>query len=81
MTNKNDNKIKIFSDNKWIYKNKDETINDLMDGKYFILDTYYETNVKSYNNYEKFRNFFDIQDKVTIDNLKKECELVLLNNR
>jgi hypothetical protein len=81
LTNKNDNKIKIFSDNKWIYKNKDETINDLMDGKYFILDTYYENNVKSYNNYDKFRSFFDIQDKVTINNLKKECELVLLNNR
>ena len=81
LTNKNDNKIKIFSDNKWIYKNKDETINDLMDGKYFILDNYYENNVKSYNNYDKFRSFFDIQDKVTIDNLKKDCELVLLNNR
>ena len=80
LTNKNDNKIKIFSDNKWIYKNKDETINDLMDGKYFILDTYYENNVKSYK-YDKFRNFFDVQDKATIDNLKKECELVLLNNR
>ena len=80
LTNKNDNKIKIFTGSKWIYKNKDETINDLMDGKYFILDTYYENNVKSYN-YDKFRNFFDVQDKVTIDNLKKECELVLLNNR
>ena len=33
-----DNKIKIVCDNKWIYKDKEETINDLVDGKYYILD-------------------------------------------
>ena len=38
-TNKKDNKIKVFSENKWIYKDKDETLNDLIDGKYFILDS------------------------------------------
>jgi hypothetical protein len=81
LTNKNDNKVKVFSDNKWVYKNKDETINDLMDGKYFILDSYYENNMQSVNNYNKFRTFFDVQDKVLVDSLKKECELVLLNNR
>ena len=31
--------------------------------------------------YEKFRNFFDENDKILHDQLKKECELVLLNNR
>ena len=81
LTNKNDNKVKVFSDNKWVYKNKEETINDLMDGKYFILDTYYENNMQSVNNYNKFRSFFDVHDKVLVDTLKKECELVLLNNR
>jgi len=81
LTNKNDNKVKIFSNNKWIYKNKEETINDLMDGKYFILDSYYDTNNESVNNYEKFRKFYDESDKMLVDTLKKECELVLLNNR
>jgi hypothetical protein len=92
LTNKNDNKIKIFSDNKWVYKNKDETINELMDGKYFILDSFYETcgdkdedisqnNINTINKYDKFRTFYDEQDKILLDNLKKECELVLLNNR
>ena len=31
--------------------------------------------------YEKFRKFYDEGDKELIETLKKECELVLLNNR
>ena len=87
LTNKKENKIKIFSGNKWIYKNKDETINYLIDGKYFILDSHYDTfnykktQVINTNRYEKFRNKYDHQDKDLIELLKKECELVLLNNR
>ena len=83
LSNKRDNKIRIFTGDKWIYKNKDETINDLMDGKYFILDSFYQNNtdLNSKQSYEKFRSFYDEQDKEVIDKLKKECELVLLNNR
>ena len=87
-TNKKDNKIKVFSENKWIYKDKDETLNDLIDGKYFILDSHYETDMDDCNmtvtnksSYKQFRNFFDDKDKELHDQLKKECELVLLNNR
>ena len=76
----------IFSGSKWVYKDKNDTINDLLDGKYFILDTHYEEvcdNMKMENKsiYEKFRSFFDEQDKTLRDQLKKECELTLLNNR
>ena len=86
LTNKKENKIKIFSGNKWIYKNKDETINYLIDGKYFILDSHYDNvnfnnKIINTNRYEKFRNKYDHQDKDLIELLKKECELVLLNNR
>ena len=88
LTNKKDNKIKIFSNNKWIYKDKESTINDLVDGKYFILDTHYESIDKNKElngehkiNYEKFRTFFDEKDKKLHDDLKRECEIVLLNNR
>ena len=86
LANKNDNKIKIFNGIKWIYKNKEETINDLVDGKYFILDSYYETvcdqltnNRK--NSYEQFRIDFDEHNDKLIKNLKDQCELLLLNNR
>ena len=85
-TNKKDNKIKIFRGNKWIYRDKDETINDLIDGKYFILDSHYDDanenlNITNKSSYEQFRTFFDNEDKDLHDQLKKECELVLLNNR
>ena len=85
-TNKKENKIKVYSGDKWVYKDKDEIINDLIDGKYFILDNHYNIvceNMKMTNKttYEKFRTFFDENDKILHDQLKKECELVLLNNR
>lgn len=89
-TNKRDNKIKIFSNDKWIHKSKDETIHDLMDGKYFILDAHYSnlidnedenSNVSLCDFYEKFRKLFDERDNELIEQQKKECELILLNNR
>ena len=85
-TNKRENKIKVYSGDKWIYKDKDEIIYDLIDGKYFILDNHYDSVVESLNmttktTYEKFRTFFDENDKILHDQLKKECEFVLLNNR
>jgi len=93
-TNKRDNKIKVFSNDKWVHKSKDETIHDLMDGKYFILDTHYSnviennnqdgTNSKTLNIldfYEKFRQLFDERDNKLMEDQMKECELVLLNNR
>ena len=88
LTNKKENTIKVFQNNKWIYKNKEETINDLVDGKYMILDNFYEvleTNQEltdyTKGTYLNFRDHLDNQTKEVIDKLKKECELVLLNNR
>ena len=86
LTNKKENKVKIFTGNKWIYKNKEETINDLMAGKYFILDNFYHSKTVNLNNmqqtnYVNFKEYFDDGDKELIENLKKECELILLNNR
>ena len=86
ITNSRDNKIKVFKDDKWIYKSKEETINDLMDGKYFILDAHYENICNNLNEtfqsrYETFRSYFDERDKNMCEQLKKECELILLNNR
>ena len=41
-----DNKYKL-KNIRIIYKNKDEVIHDLVDGKYFILDTYYDNSCKN----------------------------------
>jgi len=86
LTNSRDNKMKVFTGDKWVYKNKDEIIHDLMDGKYFIMDTHYESMCEDLNDinqsrYETFRDFFDDREKKMYEQQKKECELVLLNNR
>ena len=86
LTNKKENKIKIhIGSGKWIYRDKDETINDLVDGKYFLLDMHYSNNPNLTENqkcqYEKFQTFYDDKDKELFERLRKECELVLLNNR
>jgi hypothetical protein len=88
LTNKKDNKIMVFKNNKWVYCSKDETINDLVDGKYFILDNHYQQmeNTDSFSEdtkttYEKFKSYFDEGDKKLVEQIKKDCELILLNNR
>ena len=85
MPNKKDNKVKIFSGDKWIYKNKNDTMNDLIDGKYFIMDTHYSnicnSSEKNFNLFKKFQELFDERNKILLEAQKKECELMLLNNR
>jgi len=92
LTNSRDNKLKVYKNNKWVYKDKTETLNDLVDSKYFILDTHFETfqenepeignlNDFQFNNYKKFRDLIDTGDKNLFENIKKDCELLLLNNR
>ena len=94
LTNSRDNKLKIYKNNKWIYRDKNETLNDLDDSKYFILDTHFETTQESddnsqidelnefqHDNYKKFKDLIDTSDKSVIENIKKECEFILLNNR
>jgi hypothetical protein len=78
-----ENKIKIFSNNKWIYRKKDDVLNDLIDGKYFMIDTHYETICNKIKNkrYEKFRTKYDKGDKSIIEQIKSESELAILNNR
>ena len=61
-------------------------INDLIDGKYFIMDTYYDDNLEvlknsDISNFIKFKKIFDNSDKDLIENIKSECEMVILNNR
>ena len=38
LPNKKENLVKVYEGNKWVYKNKNETITDLVDSKYTIID-------------------------------------------
>ena len=86
ITNSRDNKLKIFKNNKWVFQDKSKTLNDLVDNNYFMLDNYFETTMLQLNthqqeNYKKFRTLVNTGDKALIENIKRDCELLLLNNR
>ena len=86
ITNKKDKHIHIFANNKWEYHMKDDIINDIVDGKYFILDNHFdsledvELNKIQRNRYSDFRDKYDSSDDLLMKKLKRQCELILLNN-
>ena len=86
--NKKDKFVKIFKNNKWEYQDKDSAIDRLVDDKYTVIDSHYEYADQTHvigdevkTNYLQFKKFYDDGDKEFIEKLKKECEMVLLNNR
>ena len=86
LPNKNDSLVKVYKNNKWIYKDKNETILDLMNNNYFIIDTHYDNVVNNLSNiiksrYSSFKEYYDEEDTNVMKSLKKDCFLVLLNNR
>ena len=88
LPNKKENLLKVFQDNKWVYRDKSETISDLVDSKYIMIDQHYDKventpqiTAQVDSNYKKFRKFYDDGDEEMIDKLKRDCELVFLNNR
>jgi hypothetical protein len=87
LVNKSDGYVKVYNNNKWHFRDKNETIRDLVDGKYCILDEHYEStqgeglNKFQDNNYNSFRNKMDSNDKELHNQMKKQCELTILNNR
>jgi hypothetical protein len=85
--NKKEGYVSIFQDDKWHYRDKDETIRDLVDGKYYILDSHYDkTNGKGLTDiqrkhYEEFRDKFDSNDKEIHKLMNKKCEMTILNSQ
>ena len=82
------NILKIKNGEKWQHKNKDLILYDMIDSKYLILDDHFDLIVNgeklsSHNkkNYIKFREQFDVGDKELFNNLKSDCELIMLNKR
>jgi len=84
--NKKENKLKVFKEGKWFYEDKTETINDLIDGKYNLIDVHYDEHMDKLNHikkhkYSKFRDAYDDNNKAVMNSLQTECEYILLNNR
>ena len=85
IVNKKDKYIKIFKDGKWIYRDKKETLEMLVDGKYFILDEHFNEIPDEYlsdiqrNRYLIFQNKYDSKDNELHKYLLDKTELFLLN--
>ena len=55
-------------------------------GKYYILDSHFERINSSLDseyktNFVKFKEYLNSEDKELCNKLKRDCEMVLLNNR
>ena len=85
IVNKKDKYIKIFKDGKWIYRDKKETLEMLVDGKYFILDEHFneipdeDLSDIERNRYLIFQNKYDSKDNELHKSLLDKTELFLLN--
>ena len=86
ITNKKDKFIKVFKDNKWVYENKKETIEDIVDRNYSILDNHYEElgkvelNDVEEENYKSFQDKYDKNNKELKSKIHEDAELAILNN-
>ena len=90
LPNKNDKKLKVYKDNRWIFKDKEDVINTLVSNNYGLLDNHFEqakmlglSNIDEYvkMNYIKFRKYYTEGDDELLEKIKEECEMVMLNNR
>jgi hypothetical protein len=85
IVNKKDKYIKIVENGKWVYKDKKETLEDLIDGKYYILDEHYneipwsELNELQRNRYKEFQTKYDSNDIDLHKKLMEKTEMTLLN--
>jgi hypothetical protein len=90
LPNKKENYVKVYEDNKWVFKDKKSTITKLVDDNYNILDDHYEDikdneekPIQPYaeKQYVNFRDLYNEGDKDLQNEIRVDCELVLLNNR
>ena len=78
--------VKVFSDNRWIYKDKKTTIKELIDKNLSYLDSYYSQTGYEHMNDNQNKRYIEFQDKLknsedrTPENVAKETELILLSH-
>ena len=82
LPNKKENILKVYHGDKWVYRNKNDTIRDLIDSKYLIIDNHFEEikgNVSGIvkRSYSKFRKYYDDGDEELVKDLKKDMPVIL----
>jgi hypothetical protein len=90
ISNKKEKYIKVYEKDKWVFKDKKSTITNLLDNNYNIIDDHYEDSKENDDTpmpphvekqYENFRELYNDGDKHLHNEIRVDCELVLLNNR
>ena len=86
LTNKKEKMIKIFKNNKWKYKNRDEIMDEIINTNYTRIDDYYiEKGKEKLNNrhndkYLEFQDKFEDQVEDLHKKIRAECEMILLSD-
>ena len=85
MLNKKDNKLQIIENGKWIYVDKDETLDMLLGDKNCKLDDYYERNKSKFTDtqvhrFNHFQEKIGESDKKVNQNIVKGTDLIFWNN-
>jgi hypothetical protein len=85
LTNKKEKMIKVFKDNKWRYKDKSETLDELIQINYGRLDDYFEKegnrmSVIHKSRYKNYQDKFDNQDINLMNMIMKDTEMIVLSD-
>ena len=86
LTNKKEKMIKIFKNNKWKYKSRDEIMDEIINTNYTRIDDYYvekgkDKMIESHSKrYEEFQEKFEEQEEDLHNKIKNDCEMILLSD-
>ena len=88
LPNLNKNILKIKKGEKWVHKNKDLILLDLIDSKYLMLDDHFNLIVNgeilskfTKDIYSKFRDKYDDGDKGLMSEIKENCNLIMMDHK
>jgi hypothetical protein len=87
LPNKKEPYVKVFENATWKFRDRKETVKDLVDANYNRLDEFYEKdgdNVLNDDQQARYKNFqekYDNYDPGILERVNKESELVLLNQQ
>ena len=86
LTNKKEKMIKIFANNKWKYKSKEEILDELINTNYTRMDDFYSEKGKDKltdnkkNNFNEFQDKFEGNEEKLYQKIKNDCEMILLSD-
>ena len=86
LTNKKEKMVKIYSNKRWKYKNRNEIMDELINTNYTRIDDYYNekgkeqlTNIRN-KTYENFQEKFENNDNKLHQTIRQECEMILMSD-